>query len=141
MDLNYVFSESLEMVNRSTVTMLGSVDEGKFPNIKAVLKLESQGIKKFWFNTNTSSKRIQQYKDNPKACLYFLESEKYVGLMLIGNMEIIKDRELKAKLWRSSFEEYYPMGIDDPEYSILCFTSLKGKYYDGAKNIDFSFDI
>jgi general stress protein 26 len=46
--------------------------EHGFPHIKAMLKMENRGLKKIWFSTNTSSKRVAQIKKNSKVCLCYV---------------------------------------------------------------------
>jgi len=62
------------IIDSQGIAYLGSVDGEGFPNIKAMLKPRKRnGIKEFWFTTNTSSKRVAQYRKNPKACIYFCD--------------------------------------------------------------------
>jgi len=60
-----------------------------------------------------------------------------MGLMLIGVVEVLQDEESRKKLWFDGCEKYYPGGINDPDYSVLCFTAEKGNFYHGLENIDF----
>ncbi len=100
--------------------------------------MKNEGLRTFYFSTNTSSKRIAQFKENPKACLYFVTFSNWQGLMLIGEMEILQDKESKAKFWKNGYEKYYPLGVNDPDYSVLRFTATKGNYYHHLCNIDFN---
>lgn len=54
-------------------------------------------------------------------------------------MEVVTDEATRKKLWYDGSERYYPLGINDPDYSVLRFTAKKGNYYHGLQNI--SFDI
>lgn len=86
-------NKGLELINRSTFAMLGSNGNEGYPNIKAMFKMENQGLNEIWFSTNTSSKRVAQLKQNPKACVYFADFEKFEGLMLTGEIEVLQDKE------------------------------------------------
>jgi general stress protein 26 len=137
MEPNYAITEGLALITRSEIAMLGSVDGNGYPNIKAMLNLEYDGLKRIWFSTNTSSKRVAQFRQNPKACVYFVDQERFMGLMLVGTLDILHDSPSRQRLWRSGFEKYYPLGVDDPDYSVLCFTSTWGNFYHGLSNIYF----
>ena len=137
MEKQEAINQGLELVDRSTIAMLGTHGEDGFPNIKAMLKMENQGLNKIWFSTNTSSKRLAQIKKNPKVCVYFVDTNEFKGLMLVGSIKVLQDKSSKQRLWREGFEKYYPLGIDDPDYSVLYFTGLRGNYYHGLSNIDF----
>jgi general stress protein 26 len=137
MDINIALKESLALVERSPIAMVGSVDENGFPNIKAMLNLEYDCLKTIWFSTNTSSTRVAQFTRNHKACVYYVDQEKFMGLLLVGRIQVQHDTLSRQRLWRTGFEKYYPLGVADPDYSVLCFTSERGNYYHALKNLWF----
>lgn len=62
------------LIDKQSVSFISSVDEKGFPNTKAMLPpRKREGIKVFYFTTNTSSMRVEQYRKNDKACIYFCE--------------------------------------------------------------------
>lgn len=128
---------SLELIESCKIALLGSVDGNDYPNIKAMIKVETEGIKTVWFSTNTSSKRISQLKINPKSCVYFHDEQRFKGLMLVGETEILTDQISRERLWREGCEIYYPLGMMDPDYSVLRFTAKWANYYEGLYNIGF----
>ncbi|MBI2850374.1 MAG: pyridoxamine 5'-phosphate oxidase family protein [Chloroflexi bacterium] len=135
-----VMAQSLELVENSFICMLGTNGGAGFPNIKALLNLKHEGLKKIWFSTNTSSKRVQQLKKDNKACVYYVNEKRFKGLMLLGTVEILQDNESKKMLWAEGAEVYYPQGIEDPDYSVLNFTAKQGNYYQGLQNVDFEIE-
>jgi hypothetical protein len=51
-----------------------------FPNLKAMLKpRENDGLKVFYFTTNTASMRVKQYLKNPKGFNLFLRHPIFQG--------------------------------------------------------------
>ncbi len=139
MDKDYAVQKGLELIKNSKIAMIGTVDDDGYPNIKAMVNLVSEGMDTIWFSTNTSSKRVPQIKKNKKASVYFVDQDSFMGLMLIGEMEVVRDEASRKKLWFEGSERYYPLGISDPDYCVLRFTARKGNYYQGLQNI--SFDI
>lgn len=140
MEKEYAIEKGIELIKNSKIALVGSIDNVGFPNIKAMMNLESEGLRKIWFSTNTSSQRVTYLKNNPKACVYYLDSEKFMGLMLVGTIEVSQDDELRKKLWADGCEVYYPLGINDPDYSVFSFTAERGNFYQGLKNIDFEIE-
>ncbi|ERI92387.1 pyridoxamine 5'-phosphate oxidase family protein [Clostridiales bacterium oral taxon 876 str. F0540] len=132
-----IINESNELVENSKIVMVGTNGENSYPNIKAMMRLKHDGLKKFWLSTNTSTKRLQVLKRDNKACLYFVDEDKFAGLMLVGTIEVLQDRASKEMLWSDGCEIYYPLGIDDPDYSVFCFTTEWGNYYRHLKNVNF----
>ncbi len=57
-----------QMADKLPIAYISSVDQEGFPWTKAMLKpRKREGIKTFYFTTNTFSIRVAQYKANPKA--------------------------------------------------------------------------
>lgn len=133
-------SEIKSLIEESKITYVSSVGANGFPNTKAMLTVLHDGIQTHYFSTNTSSKRVKQFHDNPKACIYFSDNEKFMGLMLIGTMEVCRDRKHREMLWFDGAEMYYPKGIDDEDYCVLKFQAETGNYYHGLKNHTFTID-
>ena len=126
------------LIDRTTVSIIGSVDEAGFPNTKAMLPPRlRKGIKHLYFTTNTSSMRVRQYLADPRACVYFFDKRFYRGVMLKGTMSVLRDKKTKMMIWRSGDEMYYPGGVADPDYCVLKFTSQCGRYYSNFKSENF----
>jgi len=137
MDPQKIYQASLDLANRSKIAMLGSNAENGYPNIKAMIKCENEGLKNIWFSTNTSSRRVNQLLKDPRTCVYFVDFDNWEGLMLVGDIVILQDLESRQRLWHEGDEKYYPLGIADPEYTILRFTTSSCNYYHGLTNLTF----
>ncbi len=80
------------LIDKQTVSFISSVDGMGFPNTKAMLApRKREGIRIFYFTTNTSSMRVGQYRENQNACIYFCDKRFYRGVMLRGTMEVLED--------------------------------------------------
>jgi len=130
---------ALALVNDATIAMLGSNGDDGYPNVKAMLKMENEGLQRIWFSTNTSSRRVTHVMRNPKTCVYFVDMQQWMGLMLVGTIAVLQDVESRQRLWRPGFEKYYPLGVTDPDYTVLRFTAQWGNYYHALSNM--SFDV
>ena len=134
-------SEIQGLRNKSGIAYIASINEDGFPQMKAMLVLERDSMKVQYFSTNTSSKRVRQYLNNPKASVYYCqEAPYYKGALFIGVMEVCTDHETKAFLWRDGCEIYYPKGVDDEDYCVLKFTAKTVNYYHGLSNETFSIE-
>ena len=132
-----ILQKSLELVENSAIAMVGSLGPAGYPQIKAMFKMEVEGLQTIWFGTNTSSKRVRQFMADPRAAVYFVDEKEFKGLMLVGDMAVLNDPQNKQRLWRGGFEVYYPLGVTDPDYSVLRFTTRWGNYYHGLQNLTF----
>ena len=119
-----------QMADRLPVAFISSVDADGFPWTKAMLAPRvREGIKVFYFTTNTFSLRVAQYNANPKASIYFCDTKGFKGVMLRGTMQVLTDAKTKEMIWRDGDTEYYPGGVTDPNYCVLKFTATDGRFY------------
>lgn len=126
------------IVRKASVSIISSVDDEGYPNTKAMLPPRKQvGLKELYFTTNTSSMRVDQYKNNQKACVYFFDKRFYQGIMLKGTMKVLTDSKSKKMIWKDGDEMYYSKGITDPDYCVLKFTARSGRYYSHFKSVTF----
>ena len=131
-------------IKKQKVSFICSVDENGFPNVKAMLKPRKiNGLKEFYFSTNTSSLRVKQFLSNPNASIYFYRKGliKYTGVMLVGKMEVLTDQKTKDMIWRKGDTMFYKKGVTDPDYCVLKFTAQKGRYYCDLKTESFVLEI
>ena len=127
------------MADRQKTAFLGSVDADGFPNVKAMLQpRRREGIRTFWFTTNTSSMRVAQFRADPRACIYFCDRRFFRGVMLRGTVEVLTDDAAKRLIWQEGDEQYYPLGVTDPDYCVLRFTATDGRFYADFRSESFS---
>ena len=126
------------LIDKQGVAFIGSISADGFPNMKAMLPpRKREGIREFWFTTNTSSMRVAQYRSNPQACIYFMDRRFFRGVMLEGTMEVLEDPTSKEAIWQDGDTQYYAGGVTDPDYCVLRFTAQRGRYYSNFSSEDF----
>ncbi len=127
-----------KMIDKAGTSFLSYVDGDGFPITKAMLKpREREGIKTFWFSTNTSSNKVKYFRKNNKASIYFVDKRFFRGVSLVGTVEVLETQEAKERIWQEGDTMYYKEGIADPDYCVLRFTAVKGRYYSNFKSVDF----
>lgn len=129
-----------KFIRKQKVGFICSIDSENYPNVRAMLKpREHIGLKEFYFSTNTSSAKVQQYLNNPHASIYFYHKGliKYTGVMLKGTMEVLTDQTTKDLIWRTGDIIFYKKGKTDPDYCVLKFTATSGNYYSNLQTQSF----
>ena len=125
-----LLEEIEKFINNTSSCMISSVDEEGFPQTRAMLNARyKNGIKKFYFTTNTSSQKIIQFGVNNKASVYFYDPMHFIWILFLWTVEISQKNADKDLVWRDGDELYYPKGFDDPDFSVLKFTTQKIKKY------------
>ena len=105
------------LIDRRNTSCVGSVDEDGYPEVKAMLPpRQREGIRTFYFTSNTPSMRAAHYRAHPQACIYFVDRRFFRGVMLKGTMEVLEDAWAKELIWLDGDETYYPLGVTDPDY-------------------------
>lgn len=129
-------------IAREKTAFVASVDEEGFPNLKAMFSPRKIDGNCFYFTTNTSSLRTQQFLDNPKSSIYFYQKRKfkYEGIMLTGTMEVLHDPAIKEEIWQTGDTMYYRLGVTDPDYCVFKFTAEKGRRYCNLNTESFIWD-
>ncbi|MDR2981748.1 MAG: pyridoxamine 5'-phosphate oxidase family protein [Puniceicoccales bacterium] len=126
------------LIAHQKTSFIGSVDSEGYPNMKAMLPPRKRdGLRHFWFTTNTSSMRVKQFRKNPKACVYFCDNRFFRGVMLKGTMTVLEDASSKEMIWQEDDTMYYAKGVTDPDYCVLLFTAVEGRYYSNFESKDF----
>lgn len=130
----------IELIQKQKTVFIGSVDEDGFPNMKAMFTPRKIEGNCFYFSTNTSSMRTQQFMRNPKASIYFYNRGcfKFEGIMLTGTMDVLQDDDIKREIWCTGDTMYYKLGVTDPDYCVLKFTAIKGRHYCDLKTESFN---
>lgn len=125
------------IIDKQGVCYISSVDGDGYPNTKAMLKPRKRnGISEIFFSTNTSSRKVASFRNNPKACVYFCDRRFYRGVMLKGTVEVLEDSETKEMIWQHGDTMYYKNGVTDPDYCVLKFTAVSARYYSSFKSED-----
>lgn len=127
-----------DTIQATDVYLISYISTEGYPITKALTsprKVEPHGI--YYFSTVNHSMKTDAYRQNPNASLYFLDRKKYVGISLVGKMEIIEDYKRKKDFWLPTDEMFYPNGIDSDDYVILKFTPESGRLYAQIQHINF----
>ncbi len=128
-----------KMLEHASTIFIAYIDEAGYPITKAMLKPRKRnGIREIWFSTNTSSNKVKCFRKNNKASIYFIDKRFFRGISLVGTVEILETPEAKEEIWQEGDQMYYKQGITDPDYCVLKFTAIRGRYYSNFQSEDFT---
>lgn len=108
-----------ELLGRTEVIMLSSIEEDGYPRTAGMCNLKSEGINTIWFSTGTDSHKTLNFKRNGKAGVCVCAEGNNITLK--GKVAIVDDIEVKQQLWEDWFIKHYPLGVTDPNYCVLRF--------------------
>ncbi len=128
-----------KMIDHASTSFIAYIDEEGYPITKAMLKPRKRnGVREIWFSTNTSSNKVKCFRKNNKACIYFIDKRFFRGISLVGTVEILETPEAKEEIWQEDDQMYYKQGVTDPDYCVLKFTAIRGRYYSNFQSEDFT---
>ena len=58
-----------------------------------------------------------------------LSCGKYLFIWAMYSLEVLTDAASKEMIWRKGDTQYYPGGVTDPNYCVLKFTAIDGRFY------------
>ena len=126
------------LIDKCSVAQLCYTDKDGFPVTRAMLEpRERNGLREFYFTTNTSSEKVKALRNEPKASIYFVDRRFFRGLSLAGTAEILEDAASKERIWRDGDEQYYSQGVTDPDYCVIRVTVRKIRFYSSFKSVDY----
>lgn len=129
--------EGLTLLDNVSLCLVGANGPAGYPLIKAMFIAGREGLSHIWFSTNTSSRRVALFLQDPKATVYVYDQAGFKGLLLAGEIRVLQDHETRSRFWFDGAERYYPLGVDDPDYTILRFDAKQANYYNRLQNVDF----
>lgn len=121
----------------STRAMLNLRNVETYPNLVPVFDSHRNDLL-VYFTTNTSSGKVSQIESNEKASVYYCDPLTWRGLMLGGVISVVSDPAIKEKIWQKDWTMYYPGGVHDPDYSILCLVPRVVKYYEYLDSVSWN---
>lgn len=140
-----------DLMNDSVAVYLSTLGPNGYPNIRAMLNLRNTrsypGLAPFfaarpldfalYFTTNTSSAKVGQLLEDPRAAAYYCDPENWRGAMICGDLELAGNMDIKEALWQSEWTMYYPGGPADPDYAVLRLTPVFVRGYHQMENYEF----
>lgn len=134
--------QSEKLYKKVNTFLLSCVDEEGYPLTKAVCPGKLRGnFHEIYFCTNTSSRFASAIAKNDKAGVYFYSRRLvWKGCTLKGHMQIVNDLAEKEKYWQNKFKNAYAeKSYTDPDFCLLKFTPISGRFYSWYKSEDFLF--
>ena len=131
MEKQEILDQTLSLLKASKAVMLTTLDSEGNPDTRAMMNFGIDSLSPIAFSTNTSSHKIGQIAANPKACVYVYDGARFCGITLKGEITATRNGTWRQKLWNDGCTMYYPLGVDDPDYTVLLFTPKTIRLYEG----------
>ena len=122
------FEEVLRKFDTAILTTLD--DEGKFHSRPmAIADVEENGDVVFF--TDKGSPKAQEIRNDAHVAVSCQNSWKDT-VVLRGTATLFKDTAKAKKLWRKTYQTWFPGGPDDPNLAMIRVRGESGEYWDNS---------
>ncbi len=156
MDEKELKAACLGLMATSDVVYLAALESAGYPRIRAMLNLRNRSQYPnhvhlydghdddfmVYISTNTSSRKRKDIESNPRIGLYYCRPAEFLGMSLVGDVEIVEDAKLKEAVWADGWERYFPTTgrADDPDYTLLRLYPSSARGWTGSQTFELHFD-
>lgn len=119
-----------ELVRKCEIMFVSSVNEKGYPRTCCVNKLRDEGFREIYFVTSKRSEKqgkAKHFETNTKSSICFQQEGD--SLTLVGEVEIITDKEVMQRLWNENDRGFFPKGVDDPKIRFMHFHTLEATFW------------
>jgi general stress protein 26 len=105
---NKLISAAREIMTAAGICALITIDEEGNPRVRAMDPFVPESDFTVWFGTNAKSRKVNQIKNNPRATLYYLDSDASGYVTIHGTAQIVDEPKEKEKRWKDEWKTFYP---------------------------------
>jgi pyridoxamine 5'-phosphate oxidase len=146
----------IELMATADVVYLATSEGDGYPRIRAMLNLRNRSQYPnhvhlyaghdedfmVYVSTNTSSRKCKDIQANPRIGLYYCRPAEFLGMSLVGDVEVVENADLKEAVWADGWERYFPTTgrPDDPDYTLLRLYPKTARGWTGSETFELVFD-
>jgi general stress protein 26 len=98
-----------EIMQAQTYCALITIDQAGRPQVRTMNPFPPEEDMTVWIATNTSSRKVQQIRNDPRVCLYYADHSKATGYVaLTGRAVLIDDMSEILKRKRAYWDTAFP---------------------------------
>ena len=138
-----IINKAIDIIKNNTVQngefkgemcVLSLIDEAGFPTASVITPSKSEGLNWVTFGTGLESNKVSRIKKCSRASVSFNSTEYCVNL--VGDIEIITEKEVKSEMWYDGLTYHFPGGETDPNYCVLKFTTKRYQLFIDGEDVD-----
>lgn len=123
----------IEMVKDVRICMHITNDndaDHSFGRPMAVNKVDEDGA--MWFFTQASSNKADEIEQSKKVAIAMANESSNNYLMIHGTADLVNDKMKMKELWSSIMKAWFPLGLDDPDMTLIKVTPTEVNYWDSS---------
>jgi general stress protein 26 len=88
-----------------------------------------------WFITDKRSRKVRAIESGATTSLLFQNDKEGAYLHLTGRASVIDDRGKLEELYTTLQRTWFPLGLDDPNITLVRFDAEQGDYWDSHDSL------
>jgi len=134
-DYNQNVEKLIEMVKGVRVCMF-ITNEQNTENLSgrpmSISKIDDDGA--MWFFTKASSYKVDEIEESKKVSIAITNESSNNYLMIHGSAILVYDKSKMTALWSSILKAWFPLGLDDPDMTLIKVTPNEVNYWDSSSS-------
>ena len=102
---------------------------------KAMYIMKKRDNSELWFNSDSTAELTQIIHPGLKFTLLIYDTESIGSLMLVGEMKIEKNEDIKKEVWKEEFNDWYIDGIQSKDYAVIHFQAMEYRVFNDGVQI------
>ncbi|MBA2613375.1 MAG: pyridoxamine 5'-phosphate oxidase family protein [Bacteroidetes bacterium] len=95
-------------------------------------KIDDDGT--MWFFTKASSYKVEEIEESKKVSIAITNESSNNYLMIHGTATLVNDKTKMKELWSSIMKAWFPLGLDDPDMTLIKVTPNEVNYWDSSSS-------
>ncbi len=85
-----------------------------------------------WFLTSRTAAKAGDVRDRRQVNISYASPERDCYVSIGGVATIVDDKDRARALWNSSYEPWFPKGLDDPDLALIRVEAQEAEYWDAS---------
>ncbi len=98
----------------------------------SISKIDDDGA--MWFFTKASSYKVDEIEETQKVSIAIANESANNYLMINGTAMMVDDKSKMKELWSSILKAWFPLGLDDPDMTLIKVTPGEVNYWDSSSS-------
>ena len=138
-----IVAKANRIIGECETVYIGLIDENGFPFVSAIAPVNinnvlCENILEAHFITGTRSNKYQCLQKNNRGSVCFHRGGDNISL--IGDVQLLSDQQDKKQFWRNEHTEFFPLGVNDPAFCVLKFTTRRAVLWIDGESAAFTID-
>jgi general stress protein 26 len=95
-------------------------------------KIDADGT--MWFFTKESSEKVDEIQESKKVSIAINNESSNNYVMINGIATLVNDKNKMKELWSSIMKAWLPLGLDDPDMTLIKVIPNEVNYWDSSSN-------